>query len=134
MCRVSQVCVVVLALALAVAASWPGQASASAQGETWVSIGPEGGPIYAIAVDPQTPATLYAGTYGGGVFKSANGGGNWTALNTGLTNMVVHAIALDPQSPGTLYAGTEGGVSKLVQVHHSAYLPIVRRAFSAPAP
>ena len=35
----------------------------------------------AIAIDPQTPATLYAGFsdlgLGGGVFKSSNGGGRW---------------------------------------------------------
>ena len=34
---------------------------------TWVSIGPEGGPVNALAIDPTTPATLYAGA-GGGVF------------------------------------------------------------------
>lgn len=39
----------------------------------WTSNGPEGGRIYALAVDPQIPTTLYAGTYGG-VFKSTNGG------------------------------------------------------------
>ncbi|MCS7061460.1 MAG: hypothetical protein RMN25_09890 [Anaerolineae bacterium] len=30
---------------------------------------PEGGYINALAIDPQTPTTLYAGTYGGGVFN-----------------------------------------------------------------
>ena len=40
--------------------------------------------VYALAIDPTTPATLYAGTYGG-VFKSTNGGGDWSAVNTGLT-------------------------------------------------
>ena len=38
--------------------------------------------VYALAIDPATPTTLYAGT--GGVFKSTNGGGNWSAVNTGL--------------------------------------------------
>ncbi|MGQ9568633.1 MAG: hypothetical protein ACUVWW_11370, partial [Anaerolineae bacterium] len=47
----------------------------------WTSIGPEGGTIYALAIDPATPTTLYAGTWGG-VFKSTNGGGNWSAVNT----------------------------------------------------
>ncbi len=44
----------------------------------------------------QPPTTLYAGTYGGGVFKSTNGGANWSAVNTGLTNTYVHALAIDP--------------------------------------
>ena len=58
----------------------------SAGTNVWTSNGPEGGSIYALAIDPETPTTLYAGTWGGGVFKSTNGGGNWSAVNTGLTN------------------------------------------------
>ena len=45
----------------------------------------------------------------GGVFKSTNGGTNWTAMNTGLTNTDVYALAINPQTPDTLYAGTYGG-------------------------
>ena len=37
----------------------------------------------ALAIDPVTSTILYAGTEGGGVFKSTNGGGNWSAVNTG---------------------------------------------------
>ena len=36
----------------------------------WTSNGPEGGSISVLAIDPVTPTTLYAGTEGGGVFKS----------------------------------------------------------------
>ena len=52
---------------------------------------------------------LYAGTWGGGVFKSTDSGGNWSEINTGLTNIHVLALAIDPQTPTTLYAGTDGG-------------------------
>src|SRR5258708_30852181 len=63
--------------------------------------------VRAFAIDPLTPTTLYAGTLGGGVFKSANGGGSWDAINTGLmTNTDVAALAIDPLTPTTLYAGT----------------------------
>ena len=65
----------------------------------------------ALAIDPSAPATLYAGT-GGGVFKSTNGGGSWTAINAGLITSSVHALAIDPSAPATLYAGTSGGVFK----------------------
>ncbi len=51
----------------------------------WASNGPEGGSIYTLAIDSAMPTTLYAGTGGGGIFKSTNGGGNWSAVNTGLT-------------------------------------------------
>jgi hypothetical protein len=65
-----------------------------------------------LAIDPSAPATLYAGTSGGGVFKSTDAGGNWIAINSGLTNTVVSALAIDPSNMATLYAGTEGGVFK----------------------
>ena len=43
---------------------------------SWTSTnGPGGGPIGALAIDPVTPTTLYAGTDSNGVFKSTNGGG-----------------------------------------------------------
>ena len=40
--------------------------------------------IAALAIDPSTPTTLYAGTSGGGVFKSTDGGGSWRAVNDGM--------------------------------------------------
>ena len=80
----------------------------SAGTNVWTSNGPEGGYVRALAIDPQTPTTLYAGTYGG-VFKSTDGGGNWSTVNTGLTATGVYALAIDPQTPATLYAGTDGG-------------------------
>jgi len=77
----------------------------------WTSIGP-GGSIRALAIDPATPTTLYAGVSGGGVFKSTNGGESWSAINTGL-DPYVEALAIDPATPTTLYAGTySGGVFK----------------------
>ena len=72
----------------------------SAGTNVWTSNGPEGGTIYALAIDPTTPATLYAGTWSGGVFKSTNGGGNWSAVNTGLTDTSVRALAIDPDDAG----------------------------------
>ena len=65
-----------------------------------------------MAIDPFTPATLYAGTIKGGVFKSTNGGNSWTAINSGLTTPSIKALAIDPSNPATLYAGTGGGVFK----------------------
>ena len=53
--------------------------------------------IFALAIDPATPTTLYAGIgdpNGGNVFKSTNGGGAWSEVNTGLTNPSVHALAM----------------------------------------
>ena len=85
-------------------------------GESWTAInaGLTNTFVYALAIDPSAPATLYAGTFGG-VFKSTNGGGSWIAVNTGLTDTGVFALAIDPSAPATLYAGTSnGGVFKSI--------------------
>ena len=76
----------------------------------WRSIGPEGGTVLSILIDPTAPSTLYAGTNGGGVFKSTDGGAHWSAVNTGLTYPYPSALALDPTTPGTLYAGDRKSV------------------------
>jgi hypothetical protein len=49
----------------------------------WISNGLEGESINALAIDPATPTTLYAGTDGGGVFKSTNSGGHWKPIIEG---------------------------------------------------
>ena len=61
--------------------------------------GPEGGNIKALAINPVNTNTLYAGTGGGGVFKSTNGGDTWSAVNTGLTSFFVQALAINPNTP-----------------------------------
>jgi len=67
--------------------------------------------VTALAIDPQTPTTVYAGTYGGGVFKTTDGGTSWSP--TGLANVIVSAMAINPQSPTILYVATKsGGVLK----------------------
>jgi hypothetical protein len=43
------------------------------------------------------------------VFKSTNGGGNWTAVNNGLTNLNVQTLASDPVDTDIIYAGTDFG-------------------------
>src|SRR5216684_4228802 len=69
--------------------------------------------VSSIVVDPATPTTLYAGTsFSTGVFKSINGGNNWTPINTGLTfsNSTtlfgIAALAIDAKAPNNLYATT----------------------------
>jgi hypothetical protein len=79
-------------------------------GSTW-KVSDTGLPDYVaiatLVIDPGTPATLYAATSttwpSGGVYKSINGGGNWSA--TSLDNLSVTALAVNPVTPSTLYAG-----------------------------
>jgi len=81
--------------------------SPAAVDNTWP--GAEGGTIQALAIDPITSTTLYAGTEVRGVYKSSDSGSTWTAANNGLTEVNVQALAIDPVNNTTLYAGTNGG-------------------------
>ena len=64
--------------------------------------------MYAIALDPSNPRTIYAGSTNG-AYKSTDGGRTWAAINTGLTTLWVESLAIDPTSRQTLYAGSGGG-------------------------
>lgn len=82
--------------------------------DQWTTNGPDdAGPLLSLAVDPNIPAIVYAGTGHAGmligtVFKSTNGGGNWAPANTGLPDVFVRALVIDPQTTSTIYAGTGG--------------------------
>jgi hypothetical protein len=72
--------------------------------------------LYALAVAPTSPSTIFAGAdddNGGDVFKTTDGGSNWVVVSTGLTDARVHAIAVDPSTASIVYAGTRSaGVFK----------------------
>jgi photosystem II stability/assembly factor-like uncharacterized protein len=74
---------------------------------TW--LGPDGGKIVSMAIDPIHPDTLYAGTWGAGVFKTTNGGGQWYPVNTGLDYAYIWSLAVNPLQPDIIYAGTDRG-------------------------
>ena len=101
--------------------AWPAQ-------NVWIrqAVGLGAGSVYALAIDPMTPNTLYAGTNllltsvaglsaisdDGGVFKSTDAGVSWFA--TGLTKSSVSALAINTLAPTILHAGIRGGVAKSV--------------------
>jgi len=43
-----------------------------------------------------------------GVWKSADSGQTWQALNEGLASLNIRALAMEPKNARTLYAGTNG--------------------------
>lgn len=83
----------------------------------WTPVGPEApGIVMTLAIDPQTPTTLYAGTQESGVFKSTDGGATWHPRSRGLEGYAsIRVILIDPHAPSTLYLdyrnskSTDGG-------------------------
>ncbi len=96
---------------------WPISDRAYAGVDQWTQIGPEGGYLGPLAIDPVNPDILYAATADIGVFKSTNGGANWSLLKNGLptTYYDARALVIDPLNPNTLYLATNrNGIFKSV--------------------
>ncbi len=74
--------------------------------------GIEGGSISALAIDPQSPETVFAATTRAGLFKSTDGGGSWHSLAIPVNATPIVSLAIAPADPQTVYAGTGRGVFK----------------------
>lgn len=125
-----------MAFAISSAASWTALLTASLQcvapcgappipavyrsvdsGVTWALVGDLANKfIQALAVTPAgTSPTFFAGSGGGGVFESSNGGLTWTAVNTGLGSLFVSALGVDPLGRVPIHAATSSaGVYRAV--------------------
>jgi photosystem II stability/assembly factor-like uncharacterized protein len=60
-----------------------------------------------LAATGTRPTYVFAGTDGGGAYRSTDNGGDWSTINSGLTNTDVNALAIN--SSDNLFAGTHGG-------------------------
>ncbi|MFH1277236.1 MAG: FlgD immunoglobulin-like domain containing protein [Candidatus Eisenbacteria bacterium] len=66
--------------------------------------------VCALEANPADADTVFAGTSGAGVYRSANGGRSWFPANTGLTNLAIRDLAHLPGGAGLLAATAGGGV------------------------
>jgi photosystem II stability/assembly factor-like uncharacterized protein len=64
--------------------------------------------VYALVADWTANNRLFAGTNGGGVFRSTDKGSSWQKINNELGNLAVRTLVMDG-NVGTLFAGTLGG-------------------------
>jgi len=77
--------------------------------------GPSGDaiPVYSVAIDPNNPSVVWAGTQNvRGIFKSTDGGHTWTEKDKGVveaSSISFRGITVDPNNSGTVYAAAEIG-------------------------
>jgi hypothetical protein len=67
---------------------------------------PVSGRTISIAVHPTNANIVYVGTAQGGLYRSTDGGTNWTPLLDGALSLAIGAIAIAPSQPETIYVGT----------------------------
>jgi photosystem II stability/assembly factor-like uncharacterized protein len=67
--------------------------------------------VTTLAIDPQLPATVYAGTMGDAVYKSPDGGQHWLPHNVGLKEHVsfINQFVFHPVVSEKIYAATTVG-------------------------
>jgi photosystem II stability/assembly factor-like uncharacterized protein len=79
----------------------------------WVERGPANVPgrTRGLIVDPDDPAaaTWFAGSVGGGIWKTTNEGASWTKLTPDFPNLATTVLAMAPSNSNVIYAGTGEG-------------------------
>jgi photosystem II stability/assembly factor-like uncharacterized protein len=75
----------------------------------WRPVGPYGGTITVLAVDPSRPSTILAGTPADGLFRSDDRGVTWEPAAGGPLARVSQ-IVFDRLHPGRVYLGIDSGV------------------------
>lgn len=77
----------------------------------WTQSLSNAGQIWSLAVAPSNQQIMYAASNSTGIWKSTNGGLNWTQSNTGLLNLVLQTVAVSPSNPNVVMCGTTNGGS-----------------------
>lgn len=74
---------------------------------------PDAALLPAVAVCAGNPQVVYTTSWGGGVYRSQNGGGAWQPVNSGLGDRYLYDLAVHPGDCSTVYAATNAaGVFK----------------------
>ena len=85
-------------------------------GLTWQEIGVANTAIWSLGIDPWDPNNIYAGTFGGGVYVSGDGGFTWTQTKLTSGHIFDFTFGPHPEHPGengwanALFAATATGV------------------------
>jgi len=100
--------------------AWAGAFKSTDGGANWspinngitARVGPSGDgiPVFSLTVDQNNPDTLWAGTqFGGGVFRSDNGGENWRSMSNGIQeqSLTIRGFTVEPGNSNVVYLAGE---------------------------
>ncbi len=88
----------------------------------WRTIGPEGNRFSAAAGIAGDPHTYYVGAASGGIWKTTDGGTNWTPIFDGQLVQSIGSLAVAPSDPNIVWAGTgEGKIRSHISLGQGIY-------------
>ncbi|HSW28220.1 MAG TPA: hypothetical protein VLH75_01890 [Longimicrobiales bacterium] len=88
----------------------------------WRTIGPEGNRNSAVAGIPGDPHTYYVGAASGGIYKTTDGGVNWTPIFDAQPVQSIGALAVAQSDPSVVWAGTgEGKIRSHISMGQGVY-------------
>ena len=68
------------------------------------------GRLTGISIDRTNSDHIIVGANTGGVWRSIDGGQNWTSLNDDFTNLYVYSVEIDPSDSDTYFFGSSSGL------------------------
>src|SRR2546430_16851226 len=76
----------------------------------WNVVGPEGGDVRVVAIDPRDKDRLYISTLDGQIYTSGDGGRGWRLLvNFNRPDLILDQLFVDSRDSKTLYASGHRG-------------------------
>ncbi|UCD88479.1 MAG: hypothetical protein JSW04_08355, partial [Desulfobacterales bacterium] len=89
-----------------------GPSAHSQDAQVWTNLGLYGGQIYDIAIDPNNPNKMFAGSHmGDGLFMTTDGGNNWQAVEpegeVTFKNHAVFAVKIAPQNSDVIWVANQ---------------------------
>jgi hypothetical protein len=86
------------------------------------------GRVTAVAIHPTNSDIVYVGTSQGGLYRTTDGGTNWTPLMDNAQSLAIGAIAIAPSNPEIVYVGRANRILPALPFSESAFIELTTRA------
>ena len=72
----------------------------------WLGPGTSAAGSASIVIRPDRPDTMFAGSAGGGIWRTTNGGATWAPVDDFMPVLSVSSLVINPANPAVMFAGT----------------------------